>query len=75
MAEVPSSNTNIFKLKAPSVETVGLKILCLSDTHDFQKGMLHPLPHADILVHAGDFTCRGSKEEVGILPVIINVCY
>lgn len=42
-----------------------LSLLCVSDTHDFHEDMLHgPLPKADILVHAGDFTCIGSREEV-----------
>jgi len=51
-----------------SVKSIGdrpLRIVCLSDTH----GMLHRLPasdvpHGDILVHCGDFTKRGKKEEV-----------
>ncbi len=44
----------------------GVSILCLSDTHDFQKGMpvKNKLPRADILVHSGDFTTRGTAEEV-----------
>lgn len=49
-------------------ELAGLRILCLSDTHDFQQfmpgGCEDGLPHADILVHAGDFTVRGTSEEV-----------
>jgi len=51
-----------------SVKSIGdrpLRIVCLSDTH----GMLHrrsacAVPHGDILVHCGDFTKRGKKEEV-----------
>lgn len=50
-------------------DLVGLKILCLSDTHDFQSFMpndgCNTLPNADILVHAGDFTVRGTAEEIG----------
>jgi hypothetical protein len=33
-----------------------VKMICVSDTHDFQDGMPHDLPKADIMVHAGDFT-------------------
>ena len=52
-------------------ELTGLRLLCLSDTHDFQSQMpggpggCDDLPHADILVHAGDFTMRGAGDEVG----------
>ena len=35
-----------------------LKILCVSDTHDQQAYLPHDLPTADILCHAGDFSCR-----------------
>jgi len=41
-----------------------VSLLCLSDTHDQQADMPNPLPQADIIVHAGDFTCRGSREEI-----------
>eukprot|EP00750_Incisomonas_marina_P010045 INCI16226.1.p1 GENE.INCI16226.1~~INCI16226.1.p1 ORF type:complete len:357 (+),score=66.21 INCI16226.1:215-1285(+) len=51
-------------IEAPSEEAVGLRIVCVSDTHDFQKGMPQPIPRADVLVHAGDFTCRGTRAEV-----------
>jgi len=52
----------------PRSELVGLKLLCLSDTHDLHTFMpenrCYDLPQADILVHAGDFTVRGTSEEV-----------
>ncbi|KAK3284597.1 hypothetical protein CYMTET_7766 [Cymbomonas tetramitiformis] len=64
-----------------------LTLLCLSDTHDQQDFMLHPLPRADVLIHAGDFSCRGSREEVanfikwsdrllddGLVRYIVFVC-
>lgn len=44
-----------------------LRLLCMSDTHDLHADMPHGtelLPRADILVHAGDFTCTGRREEV-----------
>jgi Icc-related predicted phosphoesterase len=46
------------------VDQPALRILCLSDTHDFQHAMPHALPDADILVHAGDMTCQGRREEL-----------
>jgi Icc-related predicted phosphoesterase len=41
-----------------------VKLLCVSDTHDQHMFMPKALPPADILIHAGDFTCRGSKDEL-----------
>jgi len=45
-------------------EVPALRLLCISDTHDLQQGMPHGLPAADILVHAGDSTCQGRREEL-----------
>jgi len=39
------------------------KILILSDTHGLQAGLPYPLPEADIIVHAGDMTNRGTMVE------------
>lgn len=39
-----------------------MKILHLSDTHGQHKN-LRSLPEADVIVHSGDFTFAGSKEE------------
>ncbi|KAI9678214.1 MAG: hypothetical protein M1817_006159 [Caeruleum heppii] len=37
-----------------------VKVICVSDTHN-----THPaLPAGDILIHAGDLTCKGSFEEL-----------
>ena len=36
------------------------KIVCISDTHNFQPD----IPYGDILLHAGDLTGRGTKDEV-----------
>ena len=49
---------------------MGLRLLCLSDTHDYQlqlpgAGGPRALPKADILVHGGDFSMRGTSDEVG----------
>jgi Icc-related predicted phosphoesterase/phosphopantetheine adenylyltransferase len=43
---------------------VGLRIVHLSDTHNFleDETSLH-LPEGDILVHSGDFSCKGTVDE------------
>lgn len=43
-------------------ETLGMKILHISDTHGCHR-RLHNLPQADIVVHSGDFTMNGSEQE------------
>jgi Icc-related predicted phosphoesterase len=39
-----------------------MRIVCISDTHNKHKEI--DLPEGDILIHAGDFTNRGTFEEV-----------
>ncbi|TCI92172.1 metallophosphatase domain-containing protein [Tenacibaculum sp. M341] len=39
-----------------------MKIICISDTHGFHRGL--KLPKGDMIIHAGDVTKRGEKEEV-----------
>lgn len=39
-----------------------MTILHISDTHSLHHQLQH-LPPADILVHSGDFTLRGSEDE------------
>lgn len=44
-----------------------LRLLCVSDTHDQQNFMPTQFSNslkADILIHAGDFTCRGAQDEL-----------
>lgn len=41
-----------------------MKIVCISDTHSLHRKMLHNLPEGDILIHAGDCTNVGRKDEV-----------
>lgn len=43
-------------------ETLGMKILHISDTHGCHR-RLHDLSQADIVVHSGDFTMNGSEQE------------
>jgi len=50
---------------------MSIKIACISDTHMW--GMpLKDLPEADILLHAGDATYRGSIEEVSLFAKEIS---
>jgi Icc-related predicted phosphoesterase len=41
---------------------MGLKITCISDTHNQHKKII--VPKSDIIIHAGDFTSRGYSGEV-----------
>jgi len=41
-----------------------LRLVCISDTHCQAEKMLEPVPEGDILIHAGDFTNYGRREEV-----------
>ena len=41
-----------------------IKICCVSDTHGLHRKMKHMIPECDILIHAGDYTNRGEKEQV-----------
>jgi hypothetical protein len=41
-----------------------LTITTISDTHNRHKRIIYPLPPADVLVHAGDFSSRGHEYEV-----------
>ena len=45
---------------SPRPLTDGVKIVCISDTHNSQPD----LPSGDVLIHAGDLTQSGSVEEV-----------
>lgn len=44
--------------------TTTMTILHISDTHG-QHWQLKELPRADVIVHSGDFTMRGTEDEVG----------
>jgi len=41
-----------------------LRIVCVSDTHGKTDEMKVEIPFGDVLIHAGDFTSRGSEHEV-----------
>jgi len=41
-----------------------IRLVCISDTHCQADTMLEPVPPGDILIHSGDFTNYGRKEEV-----------
>jgi Icc-related predicted phosphoesterase len=41
-----------------------MKLVCISDTHEMH-GEIKELPEGDILIHAGDFTGRGSVPAIG----------
>jgi Icc-related predicted phosphoesterase len=41
-----------------------MRIVCISDTHHLENHMKEKIPEGDVLVHSGDFTNVGSKEDV-----------
>ncbi|KAJ7388743.1 hypothetical protein OS493_035853 [Desmophyllum pertusum] len=40
------------------------RFVCISDTHNRTNKMEHEIPDGDILIHAGDFTNFGSRDQV-----------
>ncbi|XP_064489974.1 metallophosphoesterase domain-containing protein 1-like [Ornithodoros turicata] len=54
---------NPIPLKTP-VSPNSIRFVCISDTHSFTNEMTHKVPPGDVLLHAGDFTRRGSLQEV-----------
>lgn len=40
-----------------------VRVVCISDTHNQQR-RLPKLPDGDVLVHAGDFTLKGTQKEI-----------
>lgn len=40
------------------------RFVCISDTHNRTDKMEHVIPDGDILIHAGDFTGFGSRDQV-----------
>lgn len=41
-----------------------LRVVCISDTHGLHRNMMHEIPQGDVLIHAGDFTDTGTRQEV-----------
>jgi len=41
-----------------------MKLVCISDTHGLQSKTYHTIPDSDILIHAGDLTNVGAKQDV-----------
>lgn len=39
-----------------------IKIVCISDTHNYDFG--YEIPEGDILIHAGDFSRKGYEKEI-----------
>ena len=40
------------------------RFVCISDTHNRTDRMDHPIPDGDVLIHAGDFTNCGTRDQV-----------
>lgn len=43
-----------------------MKLTFISDTHGLHKNITHDLPGGDILIHSGDFSNYGSKEDIKV---------
>lgn len=41
-----------------------MKIVCISDTHSLHREMLHEIPSGDILIHAGDLSNVGGRNDI-----------
>lgn len=41
-----------------------MRIVCISDTHSRQKNIQWKFPKGDVIVHAGDFSFGGHKNEI-----------
>jgi Icc-related predicted phosphoesterase len=41
-----------------------MRIVCISDTHNYHNQMEHPIPKGDVLIHAGDISGVGEMYEV-----------
>lgn len=40
------------------------RFVCISDTHNRTDRLEHPVPDGDVLIHAGDFTSCGTRDQV-----------
>jgi len=40
-----------------------IRFVCISDTHG-KHALIQDIPHGDVLIHSGDFTKRGTYEEI-----------
>ncbi|XP_068698120.1 metallophosphoesterase MPPED2-like [Montipora foliosa] len=40
------------------------RFVCISDTHNRTDRLEHPIPDGDVLIHAGDFTNCGTRDQV-----------
>lgn len=40
------------------------RFVCISDTHNRTDRLDHPIPDGDVLIHAGDFTNYGTRDQV-----------
>ena len=61
-----TATTAVIQLVRPTLispDLAAIRLVCVSDTHDQQRYMPE-IPNADILVHAGDFTNIGCREEI-----------
>ena len=54
-------------LASPTLENSivpGIRIICISDTHDRHRKLDFKIPDGEVLIHCGDFTSTGKKESI-----------
>lgn len=49
-----------------------VRFVCISDTHERMADIMHRIPPGDILIHAGDITNWGSKNELNLFNNLIG---
>lgn len=61
LVEAPGSGYALVAEQKTRAERLGLRIVCLSDTHGHHRNI--SVPDGDVLIHAGDFTQYGKEEQ------------
>lgn len=52
-----------FRLSTPLYENA-VRFVCISDTHERLSDIVKRIPAGDVLIHAGDFTNFGDRDEI-----------
>ncbi|CAB3397617.1 unnamed protein product [Caenorhabditis bovis] len=60
--QIPIEKNEKWEINSPP-DVPYLKVVCISDTHE-QLGKVEEIPDGDVLIHAGDFTNNGNRDEL-----------
>ena len=61
----------VIRIGVPTESPGYLKLICISDTHDKIQNLL--IPNGDVLLHSGDFSCRGTAEDSIIIFLVFLI--